>query len=138
MSKRKYDDDYLTKEAIRFYLETRNRPDPFDEHGNFDHDKLDRFTPHAERVKSYFDEKSKYAGGIYVSLFITIITIQLWPVIGVIASIAFYVLCLMFDSEKPLKTILVASIILGLIMGIIFLFYLITGTPWPYQGSYSE
>jgi ABC-type spermidine/putrescine transport system permease subunit II len=138
MSKRKYDDDYLTKEAIRFYLETQKPAEPFDEHGNLDPSKLDRFTPYSKNVKSYFDEQAKYVSGIYMSFFIAFGTITIWPVIGVIASIVFYILCLMNSPKKPLKTILVASIILGLIMGIIFLFYLITGTPWPYQGSYSE
>ena len=127
MSKQKYDDDYIIKESIRFYLETQKPAEPFDEKGNFDPSKLDRFTPYSKNVKSYFDEMTKYVGGIYSTLFIAVGTIMIWPVIGVIASIAFYVLCLMQYPQKPLKTILVASIILGLGMGFIFLIYLIGG-----------
>ena len=126
MSKQKYDDDYIMKESIRFYLETQKPAEPFDEKGNFDPSKLDRFTPYSKKVKSEFDELAKYAGGIYWCFFIAVGAITIWPGIGVIASIAFYVLCLMNSPEKPLKTILVASIILGLGMGIIFLIYLLS------------
>ena len=63
MSKQKYDDDYIIKESIRFYLETQKPAEPFDEHGNLDPSKLDRFTLYSKKVKkvkSYFDDLGNY------------------------------------------------------------------------------
>ena len=134
MSKRKYDDDYLTKETIRFYLETQKPADPFDEHGNFDPSKLDRFTPYAKRVKSYFDDLGNYYVRNFYAFIFAVSVGGLIPEIRFIAIPIYYICCCVITpSMEPkktpgqhIKTFLWATLILGIGIGLMELFYLLS------------